>query len=182
MKSKWFVILALIPTIPIYGQTYPRVEVFGGYSHTSSTILDKSFDGNGANMSLAVNSKPWLGVVGDFGVYRTGLGVLGASSSDETFLFGPKVSARNLRFTRFGQALFGGMHLGSTPFGAEGVSSTAFAMAFGGGLDLNMNKTMALRLFQADWLRTHFHGNSTLANWQNTPRVSVGVVFRLSSE
>ena len=53
-------------------------------------------------------------------------------------------------------------------------------MAFGGGLDVNVGSVFAVRVIQVDLLRSHFHGASTLANWQNSARLSVGVVFRIA--
>jgi hypothetical protein len=185
LSSVFSAALLFALTLRVLGQDYPKMEVFAGYSHISNTtILDQSLDSNGGIGSIAFNAKPWLGGVGEFGVYHSSLSrPAGATSTNVTFLFGPKFSAHpNARVTPFAQALFGGMHLGNIQFGAEGVSNNAFAMAFGGGLDVKLNQVIALRVVQVDWLRTHFHGNSTLANWQNAPRISVGVVFRLNTE
>jgi len=176
------VLLGFVGSVRAQGQDYPKLELFGGYSHFSPTILGQSFSGNGGAGSISVNPKPWLGVAGEFGVYRTTFtqGTQARSTTQSTFLFGPKIPFHsNSRVTPFAQALFGGMHLGSlTSIGAQGVGSTAFAFALGGGLDLNVGRNFALRLVQVDLLRSHFHGNSTTDNWQNSPRISAGIVVR----
>jgi hypothetical protein len=46
-------------------------------------------------------------------------------------------------------------------------------MAFGGGADVTLNKTFAVRVGQFDYLMTRFGGDS-----QNNVRFSTGVVFK----
>jgi hypothetical protein len=53
------------------------------------------------------------------------------------------------------------------------VSDSAFTMAFGGGLDYNLNRKFAVRVGQFDYLPTRFGGET-----QNNFRYSAGVVVR----
>jgi opacity protein-like surface antigen len=83
-----------------------------------------------------------------------------------TFLFGPVVSFRGDRITPFVHALFGGNHISTDAFDIVGVtgavpagSETAFAMAFGGGLDVKLTHHFALRLGQFDYAFTKHCGN-----------------------
>jgi len=46
-------------------------------------------------------------------------------------------------------------------------------IGFGGGLDVNLNPRVAVRILQADYVPTRSAGK-----WQNDFRVSIGVVFR----
>jgi hypothetical protein len=87
-----------------------------------------------------------------------------------TFLLlgGFKFSSRHERFTPFGQALFGAAH--GTAFG---TSNNGFAMAIGGGLDMNASPRFSIRVLQADYLLTHLASQS-----QNSIRISAGVVFK----
>jgi hypothetical protein len=47
----------------------------------------------------------------------------------------------------------------------------------GGGVDIGLSPHFALRVFQADWLRTQFPNADT--NVQNNFRVAAGIVFRI---
>ena len=68
------------------------------------------------------------------------------------------------------------MHVlfGGASVSGQGASDNAFAMLFGGGLDIGFRKGIGFRLVQADWLMTKF-GNQT----QNSQgRVSAGIVLK----
>lgn len=173
----------------------PKAEAFGGYSYVRGN-LGFGIPGinlNGGSGSFSYNPTEWLGLVGDVGGYH--LAKIGSESVDTTlvtYLFGPKIAYRKGRWTPFVHALFGGAH-GS---GSSGVTpaarvrpeaparvvfisgtADAFAMAIGGGLDLNATKYVGFRLFQADYLMTRFgvvHSTDT----QNNARISAGVVLR----
>jgi hypothetical protein len=68
-------------------------------------------------------------------------------------------------------------------------SSTAFAMAIGGGLDLKLTRSLAFRLLQADYLLTRF-GRRIAKRCEVNNRVGIslrkmtqarfGTVFRVS--
>jgi opacity protein-like surface antigen len=71
---------------------------------------------------------------------------------------------------------------------ATSFSRTAFAMSVGGGMDYKINKTFAVRLFQAEYLFTRFgnscqfaicnnNGNNNNTNSQNSFRLESGVVI-----
>jgi len=144
-----------------------------------------------------------LGIKADFsGNYGTPVSVPGVtgipSAHSYTFLFGPVVSYRTGRLTPFFHGLFGVNRLsigGSTlntaagPFFfiPGGYSETAFAMAFGGGLDVKVSHHFAVRVGQFDYLYTKhclsFEGECTLgvdgapAAHQNNYRFSTGIVI-----
>jgi predicted metalloprotease with PDZ domain len=59
-------------------------------------------------------------------------------------------------------------------------SDTAFAMAFGGELDVTVAKALSVRLFQADYLFTKHDfsaGVQGVATHQNNIRLSAGIVY-----
>jgi hypothetical protein len=120
----------------------------------------------GWNGSVTGNFKHVLGITADFsGVYKSHA----ASSSVYTYTVGPVFTARLPVVQPFVHALFGGATVSG-----EGVSDNAFAMLFGGGLDIGFRKGIGFRLVQADWLITKF-GDQT----QNSQgRVSVGIVLK----
>jgi opacity protein-like surface antigen len=65
-------------------------------------------------------------------------------------------------------------------------SANAFAMAFGGGLDIGVSKHFAIRAAQVDYLQTRFSPtdalttglSSSVNDRQNSLRYQAGIVFR----
>ncbi len=172
--KKYIVILGilLIGALPLLAQDeFPRVQVFGGYSYlsvdTSGASSRQSLNGWNAQGNINVNR--WLGFTGDFGGYYGS--PFHVSVHDYSFVFGPTLTYRAEHVAPFFHALFGGNHAGASAAGGSG-GDTAFAMAIGGGLDIPIKSHFAVRIAQADWLRTQ-HANRD----QNNVRVSTGIVF-----
>jgi opacity protein-like surface antigen len=126
-----------------------------------------------------------------------------------TFLFGPRITFRHWgKVQPFFDLYWGGMeaHVGcnsgnaANACGALSVaqplplpntavhpvstsfSRTAFAMTVGGGMDFKVNKTFAVRLFQAEYLYSRFGNSCGFANCnnnnnQNSFRLESGVVI-----
>src|SRR5260370_38131630 len=102
-----------------------------------------------------------------------------------TYLFGPVLSVRRGRFTAFVHGLVGGARINedvSTPFFpntaffARGkFHQNAFAADGGAGLDWNIRRHVALRLFQGDYLYTQF--NDFHNDPKNTTRGSAASDF-----
>src|SRR5438046_9758140 len=59
-------------------------------------------------------------------------------------------------------------------------TAEAFAMDFGGGIDIPINKTISFRPVQIDYLLTRYNNPFTKTNNQNNLHYSVGVVFTLA--
>ena len=140
-----------------------RVEIYGGaqFEH-----LQSSYNAVGWNASLTGNFKHVLGITGDFsGVYKSRT----TNTSVYTYTVGPVLTARLPVVQPFVHALFGGATISG-----GGVSDNAFAMLFGGGLDIGFRKGIGFRLVQADWLMTKF--NNQTQNSQG--RVSAGIVIK----
>jgi len=155
-------------------QDAPKAEVFGGYSYVHTSEAGTGLNFNGGTGSLSVNPNKTLGLVADFGGYHTSK--FGVDANLFTYLFGPKLAFRsNEKITPFVHALFGGAHLSAGGFGVSG-STNAFAVALGGGLDVNVNNNVAIRLGQVDYLLTKFQDG--VDDRQNNVRISTGVVFR----
>lgn len=185
-------LLFLGSSIILMAQDKPKAEVFGGYSYLHTSDNGFSFNSNGGSGSVAFNANDWFGVVGDFGFYHASPdissievvlpGISGSASVNTfSFLFGPKVSMRgNEKFTPFAQALFGGAHqkttVDVTGFGSSSTSETAFATALGGGFDVKVAKSVAIRLVQVEYVLTKFNDGDK--NRQNSVRISTGLVFR----
>jgi opacity protein-like surface antigen len=176
----------------------PKATIFGGYNYFHSS--SEGF--NGWQGQGTFNFTPHLGVTADVaGDYRTlvSFSVLGISASAHqrlyTYLFGPTVTGNFGRAAVFGHALFGVAHsslgagvnlpiIGGISTGL--TSANAFAMAFGGGVDIGVSRHIAVRAVQLDYLRTQFSAtdalttglSTSLNGGQNSYRASAGIVFR----
>lgn len=199
------IIIATILCLPLFGaaqeigNTPTRGTVFGGYSLAHSN--SKNF--NGWNGQGTFNFTRNFGVTADFsGNSRqlTGISIPGFSVGTQqhlyNFLFGPTATAYFGRSSVFGHALFGVAHSNMSAgltvpiiggFSAPISSGNAFAMAFGGGVDIGITRNFAIRAAQVDYLRTNFNTVDALAlgfssglggNQQNSFRFSGGVVWR----
>jgi len=184
--------LILLASIPTLAQNYPGAEVSGGFSY-----LRIEGGGNlyGWDASIAGNLNHWFGLVGEFsGHYGTGFDssfiiivptppaiVTDVDSSVYTFLFGPRFSYRkDRRLTPYGHVLPGfarsSVSVTVISRGAtfhSSATSTDFAMAVGGGVDLRLTRSLAFRMIQADYLLTRI-GDTT----QNNARITTGLVYR----
>jgi hypothetical protein len=165
--------LACLFAIPVLAQDHYKAEVFGGYQYTrinpGSGVSGANF--NGWNGAVTGNLNNWLGVTADIsGAYKS---ENGASLKLHNFMFGPTVSYNKLeKMKPFAHVLFGFAHA-NAGFAGVGASDNAFATAFGGGVDVGVSKSIAFRLFQADYFLTRFGSES-----QNNARISTGIVFR----
>jgi opacity protein-like surface antigen len=202
---KRFLVAGLLSTIAIpamaQNSEYPRAEVGGGYSYirvrvnatdasvTPARKASTSFDLHGGRGEVVGNVTRTLGIVGEFAGYKvTGL-PSGVSAHVLTYLFGPRLTYRDSeKVNPFVHALFGGAHVsGSTSGTISGFqfsgSENSFAMALGGGMDYRVNKNVAIRFVQAEYVMTRFKtntnsaGNSVAAS-QNNFRIGAGIQFR----
>ena len=158
MRTYLPLLVALLFCVPCLAQEeeLKRVDVFAGYQFAH---VYPNENGQGWNIAATANVNRVLGVTGDFsGSYEHG-------STLYTYMAGPTISARTKWVTPFAHALFGGGHADSL---------NVFAMAFGGGVDVNAGKHVALRIIQADWMSFRRGGESLNSN----VRASAGIVFR----
>ncbi|HJQ71201.1 MAG TPA: outer membrane beta-barrel protein [Blastocatellia bacterium] len=189
-----FLLIAL--STPALAQEPQPVEVFGGYSFFRP---DGGGNLHGWDASVAFSLNRRIAIVGDFsGHYgsqsiRTefinpllpGTVVVIDADSDSSIhniLAGPKIRfpiAGNEDVTPFAHVLLGASRLGADATVRFGdlvldskFSDISFAIAVGGGLDVKLSDSVALRVIQADYLVTNFGGNS-----QGNVRLSVGLVL-----
>jgi hypothetical protein len=120
---------------------------------------------------------------GEFGSKSQRIGTTSVDTSLHrfTYLFGPQFNLHlNDKVKVFVHPLFGGVHdTTRATFGTSRTdfSANAFAMAFGGGVDVKLNRHFAIRPIQFDYVPTHFGGE-----WQNNFRFSAGVVFKFGGK
>jgi hypothetical protein len=186
------------PAVLLAQNEMPRVTVYGGYS----LLRNGGNNVNGWDGQGTFNINRFLGITADIsGNYRTlsslpiPIITAGVSQHVYTFLGGPTVTGNLGRVSVFGHALFGEAFAGtstgvSLPFigglNTSVRSANALAMAFGGGLDLNLGRHFAIRPAQLDLVRTSFSPADALATGlststsgaQNFLRYSGGIVFR----
>lgn len=145
------------------------MEISGGYSFLR---MKETNIPSGFHTGFAIFPAEKLGLVMDVSVNF---------KEDFTFfsyLFGPTHVFRQYRpLYPFVHLLAGAGH-GSGPCPIESFgkrcSTTQFAFGVGGGLDLYINDTFALRLFQIDYIRQTGHFNA------DQMRVNTGVVLGIS--
>ena len=196
---------APVPQSGIQGSYTPRVELFLGYSNIMAAPKDlrnRIVDVQGGDTNIAFNFNRYVGLVGDFAGYHGDTLTFNAAGSPSrdvgadgkvfTFMGGPRLSYRQPHFTLFAQALFGDANARKVTInGCTGspactplLSENKFAMALGGGLDLNVHRHIAIRLVQAEYLMTRFRDPSSptgTSGTRNDVRLSAGIVFRFGS-
>jgi hypothetical protein len=134
--------------------------------------------------SLQIHGQFWhgLGVVADVGGLHTGdAHGTGVGLDLVTATFGPRYtqSWEHHRYDLFGQALVGEAHGFDSAFPtATGAASSADGLALqaGGGMNLQISGHLAIRAFEAAWLRTQLPNATT--GVENSLRVGSGLVFK----
>lgn len=190
MQKSFLLFIALLLTIPqlARAQHFEGIEVFGGYSYLQDNLsstyspfyvvpFGSNFSMNGWQASITEKAADWIGLVQEFGGYYGTENLLGVDNHFSTFsiLSGPRFYYLRFKgFIPFAHALFG-YDQTTVKLTGQGykATSSSYAMAFGGGLDVNVSRGLALRLFQVDYYRPSLFGSS-----QNDMRVTAGVVFR----
>lgn len=180
-KLSFFFSLCLVLSAFAVAQEPPRLEVFGGYSflHNSTSHLNFPWGWAAApqfNITRAIGFKADIG-----GHYATP--VPGVNVNSYSLLFGPVISNRlevegsSLGYIPFLHALGGVNRISGSSIGVRS-SDTAFAMMFGGGVDINATPYLSVRVGQIDYLYTQ-HGT---ASHHDNVRVSAGMVFKLGGK
>jgi hypothetical protein len=170
-------------------QDYPTAEIFGGYSYLSiegDELLGIDRQGlHGVGFSFAGNLTKSIGIVGDFSYNKKEFLDFDFFETDLKtfhFLFGPRFSYRGDTVTVFGHALVGGVNVKAEvdELGIED-SQTDFALGFGGGVDINLGRTFAIRAIQADYIPTRVDDFDFDKRWAHHYRVQAGIVIRLGN-
>ncbi len=175
---------------------------FARFSPNAQYTQGHSLNGGGGSFTININE--FLGLQGDFHGYQSTTngftippnssfpsGAVGNASGDLfTYMFGPQIKVRAHGIHPFGHLLFGAAHTNvySNAFKTicQPVAGTcslkgspaddAFAMAFGGGIDIPINKTISFRPAEVDYLLTRFTNPFANSN-QNNFRYSAGLVI-----
>lgn len=189
----------------VRAQDIPKYEVFVGPSYAYEDLTNiKNINGIGWHASLDGTANNWISAVFDFSGYYSSPkvkipGLPAATPIDSStylYLFGPRFTYRRWeRLTPFAEGLVGVADIRFTASSVgltNAVSSTAFAAAFGGGVDYTVKSWLAIRLIEADYVVTRSReivvdsttgqvGFSGQRRTQNNARASVGIVFRFGN-
>ena len=184
----------------IYGD-YSYIQ----FNPSLTGLQSRAFNGGGGGVQY--NFLPFLGIRADLQGYGstswtlnysapvvTPHGTIPAGSYTSnanmfTYGFGPAVRFPLHRVTVFGDLLFGqsntngyGNLTKAIVAGGGTIQASAtqhpFTMMVGGGLDLNLNKTIALRLGEIDYMLTRYSNPIINTNNQNNFRYLGGIVFK----
>jgi outer membrane immunogenic protein len=184
------VLLAASCAVPAVAQSNSSAiwEVGAGYNfvHTNAPPSGCGcFSMNGGTASIAHRFTPSFSIAGEFnGVTNGNVNASGHSLMLLTYRAGPRyrLSPGSGRFSPFAQVLVGGVHASGAlyaPSGAPSGSANAFAASIGGGLDVDLNRHVALRLVEVDYLLTLLPNG--VNSRQNNLNLTTGVVFRFGA-
>jgi opacity protein-like surface antigen len=202
------VILVLALASAVIAQDVPKADLFFGYSFLRANSAQNipAFTANGGVGTFAWNFNQFIAFESELGGYHNG-NVNNHQFDTTTFsyLFGPRFSlGRSKTFDPYVHALFGGMDAHTSicclvPTTGTGQTSGTgdrlakdqnnFAMAFGGGIDIKLSRTVVLRPIQLDYFMTRYqapdisnlNGPSTNRN-QHDLRYAAGIAFNFGGE
>jgi len=200
MKKASLLCIGLVLGWTVWAQDTPKVEIPVGFSminvHPNLAPIT-SFNVFGGGGQVDFNFGNYFGIKADLMGYTQGSGLrnqleqhgfVGAANGNVfTYMFGPQVKKHTGVFQPFGEALFGAAHTNAyaTILTDEGRilqgqgNNNGFAMALGGGIDLQVAKHFAIRPVEVDYLLTRFTANH-VANYtanQNNFRYFGGLEF-----
>lgn len=161
------VALVAVMSIPAVAQEHPGIEYFNGFSYLNLDTAGAGASFYGYQTDFSGNFNDKFGITVDFGAQFKS--ELGTTLQFYQYLVGPRIAARREKLTAFAHALFGGATIRASGLGSE----NGFAMGFGGGLDLNVGDSFAIRIVQADYLPARLGGV-----WAHNVRVGIGFVIK----
>jgi len=148
----------------------PKWELYGGYSffYPGADVhgqlpgallpLSSRLEANprGAGASVTYDFNRWLGLTLDTSAHW-GSGEIGVANRIDDAAFynlslGPKITFRSKHFSPFLEVLVGDNRL--TPDAFHRIDKLGFM--FGGGLDINLSRHVALRLIRADYVMSSY--------------------------
>jgi len=163
-------IVLLIPSasVPVQAQAMPRVQVFGGYSYTRFDSKSFGFT-NDTNLN-GYTFAPAYNLFYGFGVVAELSGQYGSKLNFRDLAVGPQFLYPRGSSRFFARVLIGDARTLVQVANTEG--DTARVVVLGGGMDRDISRRFAIRLFQLDYI------HSTLfKDTQNNLRFSTGLVY-----
>lgn len=162
----------------------PVLEIAFTYAATTSAPINGSrFWMQGGAAQIHGQFYGGWGVVADVaGAHIANINSTGVGLDLVTATFGPRYrwQPAHARYSIYGQGLVGIANGFNSVFpNPAGANTAAESMAVkaGGGMNINVDRHFALRLFEADYLRTQLPNSTN--NVQNNFQLGAGVVLRL---
>lgn len=185
-----FVILLVCCASANAQDLYSKVDIFAGYSYFSASpktdrIPDPAFSSrisqHGFGGNLCFNITERIGIVADFSNQTADKRIVGLNTDTATllYLFGGRFYARSEGIKAYAQALIGGARRRAISKALD-ISAVDLALAFGGGVEVDINKRIGFRLVEFDYVPTR-GGDGTLGigkRWSQNFRAETGLVFR----
>jgi len=170
-----FSLLLISPTILAQEASPPKVDIFAGYSWMHP-------GGNVGGFELPDMNKGW-GVTSTYNFNKyAGFSLdAGANYNDaanaSTVMIGPRLKFRQEHFEPFLHALVGLHRLSVTGLGTD----NRIGAVLGGGFDIPLNRTFALRLVEADYVWGHHNFFPAIPGTQNLSgvRLRSGILLNL---
>ncbi|MBV9183657.1 MAG: hypothetical protein JO356_20315 [Acidobacteria bacterium] len=189
---------------------WPKLEIGADYSYVrfpATTHFAARHTLLGGGGFLIYNWNEFLGLRGEVQAYISNKGAFvlppsstfpaGAAGTSQgnmiTYMVGPEFKVRSHFVQPFGNLLVGGAHtniydillkpLCQPTAGScttKAPTAESFALEFGAGIDLPINKYISLRPVQVDYLLTRFANPFTRASIQNSFHYSAGLTFTLA--
>jgi hypothetical protein len=184
LKVTLLTCLCLLFTIDVVQaqDSHPIVEAFGGFSYVRTAgEFAAPFTGDrnlyGWNGAVSVNPDRIFGFTADVsGHYQD---FIFGNTDTLTILAGPRFTARNEYATTFMHVLFGRTRSRSEVRTLDmnfDTEEKSFAVAIGGGIDVNVTEHFGFRILQVEYALTRF--NSGIRSNQHNLRAGIGFVFR----
>ncbi len=149
-------------------------------AHSLRTGPQQNFWLEGGSIELGLQAWKGLGIAANVtGLHSGSIGGTGIPISLVTATFGPRYRLHlGHTLSLYGEGLIGEANGfdGSfpTPHGVQN-SANSFAVQAGGGVDIKVNKHLAVRALQVNWLRTQLPNAAD--NVQNHLQLGAGLVF-----
>lgn len=175
----------LLAAVPVRAQDQ-KWNAFIGYQFTDFQVLHgfaanpPKAKGNGVDAAVSYDITRWLAAKADFansyGGGGTQLGVSNGTASLQTYTFGPEFSVPAQKVRPFVEFLAGGyknqvQYFSTSPF-------SGLALMAGGGVDAQIRKHFAVRIFQFDWLGFMTGTGSFNSSTKSNFRFVTGLVIR----
>lgn len=170
--------LAIAGSLAMTAQEFPRASATFAYAYARNQSAGATaYNFNGWNGEATLNANHYFGFTTSIsGQYHSFPGVTDKAKVYH-FLVGPQFTyrAEDARLMPFGRFLFG-VSRGEAGYAGLTQASTKLSYGLGGGVDLKLGRHVAARLFQTDFIRTHFSSTR-----QNDLRLGFGMTLLLGN-
>ncbi len=205
LRSVLLALLVMSMGVGAFAQDYSKMEVAVFYSYARfhpSSFIPNAYSLNGGGGSFDYNLTKYFGLEGEFAGFNSNTQHFSIPAGSQicpsgcsgnlqanlfTYMFGPQIGIRTGKIRPFAHVLLGGAHSNGagnlyTQEGSVGgrPSNDAFALAFGGGVDIPINHsgTIAFRPADIEYLWTNFNiARGSQQSGQSNFQYKAGMVF-----